>query len=128
MRHIRTCPEYFPWCESASQHGYESSIALPLTVDGTTVGALNIYSGHEDAFDQDEVALLMKVANNLAFGIVSARTLQEKRIAERDLIKSEALYQDLVETSQDLIWKCDTEGRYLYLNRAWQGVLGYTSG
>lgn len=127
MRHIRTCPEYFPWCESASQHGYESSIALPLTVDGTTVGALNIYSGHEDAFDQDEVALLMKVANNLAFGIVSARTLQEKRIAERDLIKSEALYQDLVETSQDLIWKCDTEGRYLYLNRAWQGVLGYTS-
>lgn len=126
MRHIRTCPEYAPWCENASQYGYESSIALPLTVFGTTVGALNIYSGHEDAFDQDEVALLMKVADNLAFGIVSARTLEEKQIAERDLIKSEALYEDLVETSQDLIWKCDPEGRYLYLNRAWEGVLGYT--
>ncbi len=35
------------------------------------------------------------------------------------------LYQDLVETSQDLIWQCDAEGRYVYLNPAWEETLGY---
>ncbi len=34
-------------------------------------------------------------------------------------------YQDLVETSQDLIWQCDEEGRYVFLNGAWEDVLGY---
>ena len=39
--------------------------------------------------------------------------------------KSEALYHDLVETSQDLIWQCDAQGRYIYLNPSWEDVFGY---
>ena len=39
--------------------------------------------------------------------------------------KSEALYHDLVETSQDLIWQCNAEGEYTYLNPAWEQVFGY---
>ena len=42
-----------------------------------------------------------------------------------DLIKSNSLYQDLVETSQDLIWQCDAEGCYTFLNPAWEDVFGY---
>jgi len=45
--------------------------------------------------------------------------------AYKELEKSEALYHDLVETSQDLIWQCDAEGRYIYLNPAWEQVFGY---
>ncbi|OGU17363.1 MAG: hypothetical protein A2076_03955 [Geobacteraceae bacterium GWC2_53_11] len=49
----------------------------------------------------------------------------ERRQAEDALRKSEALYHSLVETSQDLIWQCDGEGRYTYLNLAWEQILGY---
>lgn len=35
------------------------------------------------------------------------------------------LYRDLVEMSQDLIWQCDAEGCYNYLNPAWEATLGY---
>lgn len=45
---------------------------------------------------------------------------------EEQLKQQEALYHDLVETSQDLIWRCDSEGRYTYLNPAWEKVFGYT--
>ncbi len=45
--------------------------------------------------------------------------------AEEALRKSQALYHDLVETSQDLVWQCDAEGRYVYLNPAWKEVFGY---
>jgi two-component system cell cycle sensor histidine kinase/response regulator CckA len=35
-----------------------------------------------------------------------------------------ARYQDLVETSQDLIWQLDRDGRIVYLNPAWETALG----
>lgn len=40
----------------------------------------------------------------------------------------QSFYQDLVETSQDLIWQCDKEGRYVFLNKAWETTFGYTLG
>lgn len=51
--------------------------------------------------------------------------IAERKQAEDALRKSEALYHSLVETSQDLIWRCDSEGRYTYLNLAWEQVFGY---
>ncbi len=51
--------------------------------------------------------------------------ITESRKAEEKLRKSEALYHSLVETSQDLIWQCDAEGRYTFLNLAWEQVFGY---
>ena len=56
---------------------------------------------------------------------IGLKSLKEKETRE-SLKKSEALYHDLVETAQDLIWQCDSEGRYTYLNPAWEEVFGYT--
>lgn len=51
---------------------------------------------------------------------------EEERIGfQQQLIASEALYRDLVETSQDLVWQCDAEGRYVYLNQACEEIFGY---
>ena len=54
-----------------------------------------------------------------------AAGVTESRWAEGALKSSQALYHDLVETAQDLIWQCDAEGRYIYLNPAWEEVFGY---
>lgn len=51
--------------------------------------------------------------------------LEDQKLVQEELKKSKALYQDLVETSQDLIWQCDAEGRYTYLNPAWEETFGY---
>ncbi|MGE3569876.1 MAG: PAS domain S-box protein [Burkholderiales bacterium] len=40
----------------------------------------------------------------------------ERRAAERALRASEALYRNLVETTNDLVWSIDREGRWTYLN------------
>ena len=48
--------------------------------------------------------------------IVTYMDISERHEAERALRKSEAMYRSLVETSNDLIWSLDAEGRWTYLN------------
>ena len=56
--------------------------------------------------------------------VMSADITERKQMEER-VKNAEALYHSLVETSQDLIWRCDAEGRYTYLNLAWEQIFGY---
>ncbi len=50
--------------------------------------------------------------------IVTYSDSSERHAAERALRKSEAMYRNLVETSNDLIWSVDAEGRWTYLSPA----------
>ena len=50
--------------------------------------------------------------------IVTYSDTSERHAAERVLRKSEAMYRNLVETSNDLIWSVDAEGRWTYLSPA----------
>ncbi|WP_407279783.1 EAL domain-containing protein [Aromatoleum evansii] len=78
-------PAYAPWRTEALRRGFSSSIALPLTAAGRTVGALNIYASERDAFDPQEVALLEELANDLAYGLRSLRESDARQRAEREL-------------------------------------------
>jgi len=51
--------------------------------------------------------------------------ITERKQMEEALQRSEAKYRDLVETSYDLIWQINTDGRFIYLNPAWKNTLGY---
>lgn len=88
-----TNPRMAPWRDAALQHGYQSSIALPLQL-GVERGVLTIYATEPDAFYGEEVRLLEELAANLAFGIISLRMQKE-----RDRIQA-ALQQNLEDMIQ----------------------------
>ncbi len=50
--------------------------------------------------------------------IVVFSDITERHGAEQALRRSESLYRSLVETSNDLVWSIDLEGRWAYLNPA----------
>ena len=52
------------------------------------------------------------------------RALAEKRRIIQLLLESENRYRDLVETSHDLIWATDAQGRFTYLNTASHEIFG----
>ena len=52
------------------------------------------------------------------------RALAEKRRIIQLLLESENRYRDLVETSHDLIWATDAQGRFTYLNTAANDIFG----
>ena len=76
-------PSMAPWREMALQHGYQSSIALPMILhDVGTFGAMMLYAREADAFSSDEVTLLMELAHNVAFGVERLRERVRRHAAE----------------------------------------------
>ncbi|MGA9045137.1 PAS domain S-box protein [Sulfuricurvum sp.] len=72
-RDISSEDGFNPYKDAARSHGYVSNIALPLSYEGKTFGALSIYSSISEPFDEEEVRLLEELANDLAYGIITLR-------------------------------------------------------
>ncbi|MCX6899746.1 MAG: PAS domain S-box protein [Verrucomicrobia bacterium] len=87
VRSIPDDPAFAPWREDAIRRGYQSMIALPLSSENQTFGALGIYAAEVEAFDAREVEILKELAGDLAFGIVALRTRAERELAEETLEK-----------------------------------------
>jgi len=89
-----TDPQMAPWRESALQHGYRSSIALPLKDEGAhTFGVVNIYSTEPNAITADEIRLLEELSGDLAFGIMVLRDRTARKQAEAEKAKLEEQYR-----------------------------------
>ncbi|MHB0915602.1 MAG: GAF domain-containing protein [Thermoleophilia bacterium] len=70
--------------------GYHSSLTLPLIADSSILGVLCIYANDLEAFDTNATNLLMQMANDVAYGIMSQRTRAENKAATASLLESEA--------------------------------------
>ena len=55
----------------------------------------------------------------------TALDITERKRAEEALRSSRELYQNLVDTTLDIIWRCDAEGRITFLNPALEKICGY---
>ncbi len=118
IQNILTDPSYRLWRDAASQQGYASSIALPLIVEGTCLGALNIYATEPDAFDPAEVRLLTELANDVAYGISALRTQMALRQSKQRL-------DGILNALDDVVWSISaTTDQVLYLSPATETVYG----
>lgn len=132
--------------------------AFPIIIDGTHYGNfftgqfffetpdVNFFKAQAKKYGFDEIEYLKALdnvpviteerLNNLTLflkeliQVISSVGLRNLKQSESNikLAESQALYHDLVETAQDLIWQADAEGKYTYLNPAWEEVFGYKIG
>ncbi|MBI1749992.1 MAG: PAS domain S-box protein [Acidobacteria bacterium] len=116
-----------PWRELALQHGYRSSAAFPLKVNGRVVGAFNLYAGEPEHFDDDEIRLLDELAADISFSLESIAQREHREQAEEALRASEARYRELFENSTLGIFRSSPEGAFLDVNPALVAMLGYAS-
>lgn len=84
IRDITTEPACISCRDEAVKMGYLSFISLPMKADEQFIGVLNIYASEIDAFNEEEVRLLEELAADLAFGVVTLRTRDERNQAIRE--------------------------------------------
>jgi len=125
------------WRDEASRRSYRSSLAIPL-ISSEQRGCLNIYASEPDAFDAEEIDLMARLANDLAYGIASLRTRERhcqasdalmesfeeyrKLAAERD--QERHLLRALIDSIPDLIFFKDPESLYLGCNKTFEEYAG----
>ena len=113
---VLTDGSFLPWRDEAAKRGSLSVIALPLTADGNTFGAVNIHAAEADAFESEEVRLLTELADDLAYGIMALRA----RVSLK-------LFRSLVDQSNDAIEVIEPEtGRFLDVNEKGCTDAGYS--
>jgi PAS domain S-box-containing protein len=68
-----------------------------------------------------------RLRNGKVVGILGiARDITERQNMEQALQVNEARYRDLFENANDLIQSVGADGKFLFVNRAWREVLGYS--
>jgi len=109
----------------ALEKGYQSSITLPLKVDGCCIGGISIYADEADAFDPEEIALLTVLADDIAFGVASLRTRIAREHAETRLREHERRYRETFEQAAVGITRVDLNGVLVDANQKFCDMLGY---
>ncbi|MFZ4591830.1 MAG: PAS domain S-box protein, partial [Ignavibacteria bacterium] len=91
-------PLMAPWKDEALNRGYRSSIALPLRVFGKVIGAYTLYADVPEFFDDNEVELLEKVADDISFALETIENKEARKQTEEELNISHEMLSKL--TSQ----------------------------
>ncbi|MDD5297939.1 MAG: PAS domain S-box protein [Rhodocyclaceae bacterium] len=123
---IVTDPDYAPWREQAQRYRYASAVALPLRLDGTIIGALNICAVEPDAFDEEVMELLSESADDLAYGIATRRAAVQYERTQAELHRKEELRELILDAAGEGIYGLDLEGRATFVNPAAAAMLGRT--
>jgi signal transduction histidine kinase len=92
----RTDAQFGLWRNEAVPRGYLSIVGLPMRTGGEVVGGLAVYADRASAFEQDEIALLQGVADDLAHGLGRLRAEQQnaRRLRQLDILR--AMTQDMI--------------------------------
>jgi two-component system, NarL family, sensor histidine kinase UhpB len=110
-----------------------SELCVPLKVGGRTVGALNVESTSQNAFDENDELLLMTLASQAAIAVENALLLSdfraeltERRRVEDQLRQSEDRFRRLAENAPDMIFRMSLpDGQFVYVSPASTILTGY---
>jgi len=114
-----------PWREQTQRRGFRASAAFPITLDGSVFGALVLFAGETDYFQQDEVELLVRVASDVSFAMNHLRGESQRRAAQAALAQSERQNKLILQSVGEGILGVDTNGRITFENPAALSMLGW---
>lgn len=121
---LQSDPDFAPWRDAALEQGYRSVIVLPMCVRGQCLGALYIHAEEPNAFDQDEIRLLVELADDLAFGLMAVRDRHNRIRAEQALRASEQRLRIIIDNEAEGVVVLDANKHILFVNPAAEVLLG----
>lgn len=112
------------WNSLLDRHGLKTMISVPIKQNQQYIGAINICSEFEDAFDEEKVTFLTELSDDLLFGIQSIRARIQRDYAIRSLKDSEHHLRSIVDTAPSIILWLSTDGDIHGVNREGESILG----
>jgi PAS domain S-box-containing protein len=118
--------DFGPWKEKAVRHGLVASAAVPILIGETLYGVLNVYADTADIFSDEEVGLLVELAEDLALALRTREEETARKRAETALAASEEKYRTLVDNAGEAIVVAQ-DGLLKYANPKVRDISGYAA-
>ncbi|HEY4743964.1 MAG TPA: GAF domain-containing protein, partial [Desulfuromonadaceae bacterium] len=74
-----------PWHEQGRTYGFGASASVALKEEGRVIGALTLYAGEKDFFDQQHVELLVQMGADVSFALDNLAREGRRQTAEQSL-------------------------------------------
>lgn len=94
-----TSPIFVPWRDRARRYGIRSCACIPLRIQGSWHGTLNVYSAHPNAFESAPVEVFERLAEQVAHGIQAMEHKQQLEAERRNLEKTQKHLTSALEAS-----------------------------
>ena len=102
-----------------NEAGYESVALIPLKMDETRGGLLQLNDRRCNQFTEEMIRFLEGLGASIGIALAGKR-------AEEALRESEERFNKLAAQSRTIMWEVDAEGLYTYVSHVSETVLGYS--
>ncbi|MBI2284291.1 MAG: PAS domain S-box protein [Bacteroidetes bacterium] len=109
------------WAPRALSKGFQSSIALPIIVEGKVVSLFTMYAPKTFFFTEEEIKLLNRVTDNISYALTAIAGSNKRREMEKELLK----VTRAIEQSSASVVITNIKGDIEYVNPAFTRLTGY---
>ncbi|VVB73870.1 Methanogenesis regulatory histidine kinase FilI [uncultured archaeon] len=109
---------FAPWAGKAKIAEFRSSAAVPITMNGRTVGALNVYSEAPDTFKSDILKMISELAGDMSYALEAMDERDKRRVLEEEIRKEEEEFEKIFDASPNMIIYKSKDDRIINANRA----------
>ncbi|RDH85701.1 MAG: hypothetical protein DIZ80_01890 [endosymbiont of Galathealinum brachiosum] len=109
LNDLENDPDFSPWRENALNKGYLSLASFPFSLKDEIIGAFNVYSESRNFFDDDEINLLEKAANDITFALEKIEDEKNRKLAEKKALHSGKLLNSVFQVIPDLFFLLDKD-------------------
>ena len=127
VRSSATDPRMAPWRETLLARGFASLAAFPLHID-QDAGVLLIYSAAENAFAEEECALLENLAADIGHGLGALRAAERREQVEAALRRSESILDRAQHIAHVGSWEWDLASQAVHWSDQMFRIFGYEPG
>ena len=115
------CPD----CPLSQDDAGRAGMTMRLEHAGNVYGLLCVSAPRDATADEEERALFREVANDISFAVHDIEVEEQRKRVQDALRESEQRYRTLVESSHEVVFRKDRDGRYRIVNlRAAVGLGG----
>lgn len=114
-------PDFKPWRDAAIERGFGSLAAVPLFLNKHLTAIFTLYSAQEEVFDENMLALLENLSQDISAAIDNLEQAQQKKQADAMVRK----LSSAIEQSANAILIADTSATINYVNKGFTDLTGY---
>lgn len=116
-----------PWINDALKYDYRSCASFPLKVFNSVTGSFTIYSNQIGFFEEDDINLLDRMANDISFALEYIETESGRRQTAESLWESSQMLKLVLDNMPAFVFWKDRNSVYLGCNYMFAANAGLNS-